>query len=210
MVLKNYNPDNESINNLVVEWMNILNPTQMDEFFWDYPGYHGHSSSGYGLGLVTARKIVNYRNKVPGDIKDMREIRKISGVGPDKVEDFLTQAREALSLAVWKSLSPDPYRIYLLLMKEGSGVALNKVYKAVRERLTKLSKSLTDFTVEIPFIALVHNTGSVNMKYRTQDQFPRIRTQPWAFVAHKREYRWMMTIKIERMKRVSMSVERMV
>ncbi|MDH5366703.1 MAG: helix-hairpin-helix domain-containing protein [Cyclobacteriaceae bacterium] len=196
----------KDIDALVLSWLNILSSDQMDEFFWDYPSIHDYSSVGYGLGKTTATKIVIMREKRASGFTSVNQIRKIKGVGADKISDMRMQAKEALVMAEYYKITTKPLQLYKKLAAIGFGQPLTLLIKGMVENLNRtlittrglVSKKVSSLGLEIPFVSLIpiHERG-VNDKPVFIDRFQRIRVQPWAFVVHDSNLFWKLNIDIK-------------
>lgn len=203
MVLGKLEFSTKEVDTLVLAWLNWLSVTAMDQFFWDYPGPFGYSRSGYGLGRDTARRIIQARSKSINGFKSIMDVTNIAGVGPDKMNDMRIQAREALALADYHSISHEPAKLWEMLFKEGPGVPLPMVVEQLKRALEisagYLNKTVkvetTQVLLKIPFIALAWVQNGESQSQVSVDQFVRVRFQPWAFAVHSSNCLWSLNMK---------------
>lgn len=203
IALRKFEFNAEDVDNLVLAWLNRLSATEVDQFFWDYPGTFGYSETGYGLGLTTARRITEKRSRSINGFRSIRDIINVPGVGPDKINDMRIQAREALALAEYHSIPYEPVKLWKMLFEEGPGVPLSQVIEQLKKALKMstdyISKTVksetTQFLLKMPFIALTRVHNEENQIQVSADQFIRTRIQPWAFAVHSSNYVWSLNMK---------------
>ena len=192
MALKELNLTEGDIDNLVLAWANLLSARDIDRFFWDYPGPYGYSSSGYGLGIDTAKRIVEHRGRRIGGFGAIPQLIDVPGVGPDKVSDMRIQAKEAFALAAYRSLARDPVRLWKSLYNEGPGIPLANVVKSVEGSMAKSDDYMKRYEladigramIRMPFVALAWIQEDKSGNRESVEQFTRVRVKPWAFAVH--------------------------
>jgi hypothetical protein len=194
--LREFGVSVQDTDDVVIGWLNLLDAGQIDRFFWDYPGPVGYSPSGYGLGCVTAKRIVARRNILPGGFTSIDQVRSIRGIGPDKTLDMRRQAKEALALATWLMRPYEPAELWKLLSREGPGRPLSMVV----DRLNRSSTFIADrcgrnakVDMQIPFVALALERFNEEPG-PCIEHFLRVRVEAWSFAAHRPEDMWLLTI----------------
>jgi hypothetical protein len=199
MLLRNLVFEAHEVDNLVLAWLNRLSAPQIDGFFWDYTGPFGYSQVGYGLGAVVASRIARLRAALPDGFRHISTVENMPGIGPDKIDDMRVQAREALALAVYRGIEPDPDVLWERLYQEGPGIPLSRLLAYLKRyfRSAGYSHTITQVLLEVPFVALAL-VDDAKKRVPAPRQFLRIRTQPWAFVVHPAENWWKLSVESTR------------
>ena len=208
--LRYYTFSNNEVDELILSWLNLMSISDIDRFFWDYPGDTDYSLSGYGLGRGVASRIVAVRKKT-GVFTSIQQVFAINGIGEDKLNDMRTQAKEAIALAEYKDLQRDPKILWRALLLKGSGMTLDYfIQHLIKPQLDRSLRGGSEFgkmtaTLSIPFIGLARIVGGVQDSIAS---FTRIRVEPWGFSVHSNRYLWRLNVEGSDCKELKFTVSR--
>ena len=199
MVQNRLTVNDRTAHELLLNWLNLLTSDEIESFFWRYHPVPGGGGPGLALSASTAKAIVSVREKSRTGFRSVLDVEKVTGVGVEVLGDMKMQAREAIALSNFSSHAMSARSAYEMLSTTGPGGSLTTVIEALRTTLKKLKSSKRfskklDIHLEIPFVGIIREKMQKADGVIMAGEFLRIRTEPWAFVAHDKNLCWKMNI----------------
>ena len=204
-----FTPSEQDAKDLVLAWMNRLSVSELQHQLWDYPGDRDYGSPGYGVGEVVARRIVLQRTQPNTSLASTEDLLSIPGFGPEKLEDVLLQASEAIALSRYlRSSSDDPLYLWYRLQRNGPGLPLVTVARTVVAHASNLIDVRVEDTAldfHVPVVALERRRRA-STPHSIAD-FPRVRVEPWAFAVHRPHSVWTLQYSLRRGRTVRLTID---
>lgn len=184
---------------IIVGWLNTLEPDAMKNFFKRYGAPPGDQTGGWPplLDDGAAGEICRIRSLSPeglGSLDRLKEISSLVARWDETINSMRLQANEALELARWRKVEAAPESLFHLLNQEGFGAPLAGLFHQMKIKIKKFFsqpparlslKGRQRVELKTPFVSLLEPPQKETL---LAADFSRVRFEPWALRAHKGGY----------------------